>query len=57
MAALVVLFAYVPDELAQRLDRRATSPDVRDLVLVAWFTLSAIVVPAVLFRLQRRGVI
>jgi hypothetical protein len=60
LAVVVVLglvFAMLPDRIADALERRDVSPDGRDLVLLAWWLAAVVAVPWVLTRLQRRGLL
>lgn len=57
VVALVVIFAYVPDRLADFIDEREVSSDVRDLALVAWYVAAVGLVSWGLARLQHGRVI
>ena len=57
VVALVLVFAYVPDLLADFVEERDVSSEVRDLALVGWYVAAVAFVAWGLVRLQRRGMI
>lgn len=57
LAVLVLVFALVPDRIADALERRDVSSDGRDVVLMGWWLAAVVLVPWVLSRLQRRGLL
>ena len=57
VVVLGLVFAVVPDRIADALERRDVSSDGRDLVLLAWWLAAVVLVPWVLSRLQRRGLL
>lgn len=52
---LALIFAVVPDRIADALERRDVSSDGRDLAILAWWLAAVVAVPWALSRLQRRG--
>ena len=52
---LALIFAVVPDRIADALERRDVSSDARDLAILAWWLAAIVAVPWALSRLQRRG--
>jgi hypothetical protein len=57
LAVLVLVFALAPDRIADALERRDVSSDGRDVVLLGWWLAAVVLVPWVLSRLQRRGLL
>lgn len=57
VVVLGLVFAVVPDRVADVLERRDVSSDGRDFVLLAWWLAAVVLVPWVLSRLQRRGLL
>lgn len=57
VAALGLVFVVVPDRIADALERRDVSADGRDVALLAWWLAAVVLVPWVLSRLQRRGLL
>jgi len=57
VAALGLVFVVVPDRIANALERRDVSADGRDVVLLGWWLAAVVLVPWVLSRLQRRGLL
>ena len=52
-----LVFAVVPDRIADALERRDVSSDGRDFALLGWWLAAVVLVPWVLSRLQRRGLL
>lgn len=57
LAVLVSVFALAPDRIADALERRDVSSNGRDVVLLGWWLAAVVLVPRVLSRLQRRGLL
>lgn len=57
VGVIALVFAVVPDLIAEYLDGGRASGDVRDIILLAWFAFGIVAVPWALAWLQKRGLL